>query len=141
MDVQFYEKFEGDEEFAAAIKRAGNVILANDISSVNDPGFHLEQLNQPVSILAQSAAGIRISNFVRDSDGFARSILAYQRHDGQPYFHWVIHAAARYLGAALPTNPTQTSMQLARQPIPLDRQLLLVNFRAPARTFRNIPAY
>jgi len=141
IDVEFYEKFQGDEEFAAALQRAGNVILANDISTVNDPGFHLEQLNQPIAPLAQNAAGIGISNFVRDADGFARSILAYQTHDGKPYFHWAVHAAARYQDAALPATATQSTMQLARQPIPLDGQSLLVNFRGPARTYRNIPAY
>lgn len=141
VDVEFYEKFQGDEELAAALKRAGNVILANDISSINDPGFHLEQLNQPIAPLAQNAAGIGISNFVRDADGFSRSILAYQTHDGKPYFHWVVHAAARFQDAALPTNPTQTSIQLAQRTIPLDGQSLLINFRGPARTYRNIPAY
>lgn len=141
VDVEFYEKFQGDAELAAALQRAGNVILANDISTVNDPGFHLEQLNQPIALLAQNAAGIGISNFVRDADGFARSILAYQTHDGKPYFHWAIHAAARYLDTALPATATQSSLQLGRQPVPLNGQSLLINFRGPARTYRNIPAY
>lgn len=141
VDVEFYEKFQGDEDFAAALKRAGNVILANDISAVNDPGFHLEQLNQPITLLAQNAAGIGLSNFVRDADGFSRSILAYQMHDGEPYFHWVVLAAVRFVGAAPPMKPNRTSLQIADRQIPLNDQSLLINFRGPARTFSNIPAY
>ena len=141
LDVTFYEPFEGDAALAAAIQRAGNVILANHIAVIADPKFRLEQVQMPIAALVKTGAPIGLSNFPADRDGFGRNILAYQSHNDQTYYHWSVIAAANFLRQPLPANPTPTEMQFGARAIPLRDQALLVNFRGPARTFRNVPAY
>lgn len=141
LDIALYEPAQGDETLAAAIKRAGNVILANSITIVSDPLYRLEQMNQPVPPLTESAASLGLSNIPRDADGFVRALLAYQVHSDHVYYHWALHAAARYLGESLPANPTQDSVLLGSRNIPLYDQSLLINYRGPARTFKNVSAY
>ncbi len=141
MDIALYEKAQGDEILAAAIKGAGNVILVNSITIVSDPLYRLEQLNQPVPPLAESAASLGLANTPRDADGFVRATLAYQVHSGQVYYHWAVHAAALYFNQALSARPSQNNVALGSRNVPLYGQLFLINYRGPARTFKNVPAY
>src|SRR5574341_1272199 len=73
LDIALYAPAQGEETLAAAIKRAGNVILANSITIVSDPLYRLEQMNQPVPPLTESAASLGLSNIPRDADGFVRA--------------------------------------------------------------------
>ncbi len=141
LDVVFYEPFDGDAALAASIQRAGNVILANNITVVADPKFRLEQLQLPVDTLVKTGAPIGLSNFPLDRDEYARHILAYQTLNNQLHYHWAILAAARALNQSLPSQPSPSALELGNRAVPLRDQALLIDYRGPARTFRNVPAY
>ncbi len=141
IDVVFYEPFTGDATLARSIERAGNVVLVNNISVVADPQFRLEQVNMPIDALAQTGAPIGLSNFPLDRDEYARRILAYQTLNERLYYHWAVIATARFLNRALPDQPAPNALSLGARGVPLHEQALLVNYRGPARTFLNIPAY
>ncbi|MBI3538386.1 MAG: adenylate/guanylate cyclase domain-containing protein [Chloroflexi bacterium] len=141
IDVIFYEPFDGDAVLAESIQNSKNVILANNIGVVSDPNFRLEQVNMPVDALVKTDAPIGLSNFPSDRDGFGRHILAFQSLNEKLFYHWAVIATAKYLNQNLLERPTSTSIPLTNRAIPLRDQTLLLNYRGPPRTFRNIPAY
>ncbi len=141
LDVLLYEPANGDAELAQAIARAGNVILANNITAVESSRYALESLNEPVPALAQAAHALGLSNIPRDRDGFVRRVLAYQDIHNQVQYHWAIQAAALATQAALPARPEPNGFFLNAQFIPLQTQALVVSFRGPPHTIHNVPAY
>lgn len=141
VDVLFFEPAEGDAILADAIRRAGNVVLANTLTVVADPAYRSEQLNQPVDALARAASAVGLSNFPRDADGYVRRVLAFQEFDGRAHYHWIAQTAALYLGETLPGAPTRDQLNLRTRAIPLQNQSLLVNYRGSARAFQTISAY
>lgn len=140
LDLLLYEAAPGDNVLADALARSGNVILANNIVVVNDPGYHLEQLNQPVDLLMTSAAGTGLANFPRDADGYVRRVLAFQVLNGQRYYHLAVTTAARYLGESLSSQPG-IPVLVGGSAVPLVNQSLLLDFQGPARTYKTISAY
>ncbi|MBI4787158.1 MAG: adenylate/guanylate cyclase domain-containing protein [Chloroflexi bacterium] len=141
LDVSFYESAPGDEALAQAIRKANNVVLVSTIAVVNDRVYNLEQLNQPLPVLSNSAAAIGLSNFPFDRDGFVRRLHAFQVHGGQVYYHWALRVAELVLKQPLPAQPSRDSFAMGDRRIVLDDQSLYINFRGPARTFPVIPAY
>ncbi|MEJ2670784.1 MAG: adenylate/guanylate cyclase domain-containing protein [Deltaproteobacteria bacterium] len=63
---------QGDAEFAAAIRRAGNVILAEDLDTVKDPHFFREILVQPYKLFRGAARALGLAVVTPDSDGVVR---------------------------------------------------------------------
>lgn len=61
-----------DAALAAGIKRAGNVVLAAALTVVREPGFEKEDLNPPIPLVREGAAGFGIANFETDADAFLR---------------------------------------------------------------------
>ena len=141
VDVSFYEQAAGDQALAQAIRKAGNVVLVGSIAVVNDRAYNLEQLNQPLPGLANSAAAMGLSNFPFDADGFVRRLHAYQNHSGQVYYHWALRVAEIALKQPLPVQPSPDGFAIGNRIVVLDDQSLYINYRGPARTFPVIPAY
>jgi adenylate cyclase len=63
---------EDDEAFARALGAAGNVILAAVRTELQQRFITREDLNRPVDVLLDRAAGVGIVNLVRDQDAFVR---------------------------------------------------------------------
>jgi adenylate cyclase len=61
-----------DGHFAAAIQRAGNVILAADLETVKDPHFSRQIQVQPYKALRQAARALGLAVVTPDPDGVVR---------------------------------------------------------------------
>lgn len=148
-DVFWYEPTAeegGDAALAEAIANAGNVILANDINRVEQPGFVLDEYRRPLPELEEAAMFLGLANFQRDAaDGFIRRMPIYliNLNDQQAYFAWSTLTALNYLGAPLPTSIRANSVQLGNVTVPLEGRFYMnVNFRGgPGEVFVQRPAY
>jgi adenylate cyclase len=70
---------EDDDEFAAAIARAGNVVLGADHAVIEDRGYALTQWSEPLGALAGPAAGVGVVRIPFDPDGvIRRALLTYE---------------------------------------------------------------
>jgi len=68
-----------DAEFAAAIARAGNVILGADHAVIEDRGYALTQWSEPIGDLTGGAAGVGVVRIPYDPDGvIRRALLTYE---------------------------------------------------------------
>ena len=61
-----------DAAFAAAIRRAGNVVLAAELSVTSDPRFRQTMVVKPHGPLEAAAAGIGVATIYTDPDIFVR---------------------------------------------------------------------
>lgn len=71
-----------DEEFAAAIARAGNVVLAADEAVIEDPAYAVTQWSEPTAPLARAARAVGAVRIPYDPDGVLRR--ARLEFDGRP---------------------------------------------------------
>ncbi len=133
LTVQF-----GDAALAASIKAAGNVVLNGEIRTEQQAGGLLRVLRQPINILREGAVGFGITNFERDADSAAHSILGWNRANEKVYYSWPIVAAGHYTGQAPEPEPRADEFRLGEQTVPLNQQFLRINFRGPEQT---IPTY
>jgi adenylate cyclase len=70
---------EDDAEFAAAIARAGNVVLGADHAVIEDRGYALTQWSEPNGALASGAAGVGVVRIPFDPDSvIRRALLTYE---------------------------------------------------------------
>jgi len=118
-----------DQELAAAVKQAGNVILASELTEVaSDFGPKLT-MNLPIPLIRDDALGYGPVNLVTDEDGLVRSArpaLSFQDRV-YPSFAYLIYQAA------LP------STRKLDQDVELEPRL--INFRGPPRTYTTVPYY
>ena len=105
-DVSFYDKSpsaDDDAALAAAIKDAGNVVLA--MQGVNETGLgdHVAKyasLQLPIPELRDAAAGLGAVNITQDPDHVVRdSQLVIEGPDGQRFFGLPLAAAMKQLKA------------------------------------------
>jgi adenylate cyclase len=132
MDILFTEPkadAREDGELAAAIKKAGNVVLAAELTEVaSDFGPKLT-MSLPTPLIREGARGSGPVNLVTDADGIVRSArpgLVFQDRL-YPSFAFLIHQAALELSGKRPETP---------DPAPL-----VINFRGPPRTYPIVPYY
>jgi adenylate cyclase len=118
-----------DYELARAIKAAGNVILAAELTEVTSDFGPKMTLNLPIPLIRTQALGYGPVNLVRDADGVVRR--AQPALDFQdmiyPSFAYRIYQAAI---ASAESSGTTT-----------DLEPHLINFRGPARTYPTVPYY
>ncbi|HUE87499.1 MAG TPA: adenylate/guanylate cyclase domain-containing protein [Vicinamibacterales bacterium] len=70
---------EDDDEFAAAIARAGSVVLGADHAVIEDRGYDLAQWSDPIAPLADAAAGVGVVRIPYDPDSvLRRALLTYE---------------------------------------------------------------
>ena len=81
-----------DADFAAAISRAGNVVLAEELDTTNDPHFSREILVQPYKLLRQAARGSGVAAVTPDPDGVVR------------HFHLQVHGLKPLVAVATQTG-------------------------------------
>jgi adenylate cyclase len=110
-----------DADFAAAISRAGNVVLAEELDTVNDPHFSREILVQPYKLLRQAARGSGVAAVTPDPDGVVR------------HFHLQVHGQKTLAAVAAQTfNPAlRLSPDLSG----------LINYAGPPRSLDTVSYY
>jgi adenylate cyclase len=118
-----------DRELAAAIKGAGNVILAAELTEVASDFGAKMTMSLPIPVIRHDALGYGPVNLVIDADGIvrgARPALSFQ-DKLYPSFAYLIHQAM-----LAPTS--KPAMTLGPEP-------RLINFRGPSRTYPIVPYY
>ncbi|RMF70281.1 MAG: adenylate/guanylate cyclase domain-containing protein [Calditrichaeota bacterium] len=144
VDVEFTEPSpepRQDLVLAAAIKRAGNVLLAgklvNEIA-VND--IVNTYLVRPLDLFLEAKASWGIINVDEDPDGFIRRYLLFQKVHGGTYYPLSLLAylmlQSGHDGARRVVLDRDGHFILGNLEIPKkDFNSMLINFRGPARTF------
>lgn len=122
-DIVFAESTtpQEDQEFAAAIKAAGNVVLASTIEVAEGPRFRRQILVQPLPELAAAAGGVGLAMVTPDPDGVVRrfrTTLAGQET--------IAVAAARLFRPEGAISPAQSG---------------LINFVGPSRSLHTVSYY
>ena len=143
-DVAFYDAAQNPEEdraLAAAIKDAGNVLLAMQGSGTAILGDHTERypvLQLPTPVLRAAAAGVGTVNIHPDPDGRVRyAQLRIEGPDGATYYSLPLVAAANKVRADLSSAQRTGDIFTVHAPlgdrvIPMDRRGgMSIYFAAP----------
>src|SRR6185295_13223792 len=119
---------EDDQAFAAAIRRAGNVVLASAMTVIQEQDYVKEDMNAPIPPLRKNAVGYGFANFETDEDAFVRRTELKRRYQDQdaPNFDLEMYRTATKAGV--------TSA-------PIETERFLINFRGGPKTFSTIPYY
>ena len=133
-DVLFAEPAMGDEELAAAIKRAGNVVLA----SAAPDGTVVRPLEQ----LREGARAIGNAGVVPDGDGIVRRLPLVVRDAGELEPALSLAAVAGYLRRPQAIEAVEDGrLYLAGRSIPLeDADNMLINFAGDSFSSPEFPA-
>jgi adenylate cyclase len=118
-----------DHELAAAIKQAGNVVLASELTEVASDFGPKMTMNLPIPLIREDALGYGPVNLVTDEDGLVRSArpaLSFQDRV-YPSFAYLIYQAA--------------SASTKKLDIAVDLEPRWINFRGPPRTYTTVPYY
>jgi serine phosphatase RsbU (regulator of sigma subunit)/CHASE2 domain-containing sensor protein len=138
-DLFFNEPSSSDDEFAKAVKQAGNVYLSYifKIEHRVKAGMTSSSgiIGDNVPVILEAAKGTGHINVIPDIDGKYRRVPAYVEYEGTRYPYVTFKVACDLLGIAesdirfLPGS----SIEIARGPrIPLDENsLFLVNYTGP----------
>jgi adenylate cyclase len=133
-DVAFYDAAqnpEDDRALAAAIKDAGNVLLAMQGSGKVTLGDHTERypvVQLPIPVLRTAAAGVGTVNIHPDPDGRVRyAQLRIEGPDGVTYYSLPLVAAASKVRADLTSAQRTGDIFIVHAPlgdrvIPIDRR-------------------
>ncbi|HJW49138.1 MAG TPA: adenylate/guanylate cyclase domain-containing protein [Candidatus Limnocylindria bacterium] len=129
MDISFYDRSpspEDDALLAAAIKDAGNVLLAMQGAGdavLTDHSRKFAVLQVPIAQLSAAAAGLGSVNVIADPDGRVRDAqMRIEGPDGTTYYALPLLAAARQVRADL-TKATITGDRLVI-PAPLGERVM-----------------
>jgi adenylate cyclase len=133
-DVAFYDPAqnpEDDRALAAAIRDAGNVLLAMQGAGTATLGDHVERypiIQLPIPVLRDAAAGLAAVNIFPDPDGRVRySQLVIEGPDGTTYYSLPLVTAARKVRADLST--TRRTGDIFTVPAPLGDRVMPIDRR------------
>jgi class 3 adenylate cyclase/CHASE2 domain-containing sensor protein len=133
-DIAFYEPAvnpEEDRSLAAAIRDAGNVLLAMQGSGTATLGDHVERypiVQLPIPVLREAAAGVATVNIHPDPDGRVRyTQLLIEGPDGTTYYSLPLVTAARKVRADL--SKAQRTADIFTIPAPLGDRLMPIDRR------------
>lgn len=129
-DILFTEpKADGREDRAlgAAIKRAGNVVLAAEYTEVASDFGPRASLNLPIPVIRDGALGYGPANLMRDKDSVVR-----RAQPAREFQERIYPSFAQQLSGAAGGDRGPNTASLAP---------VLINFRGPARTYPTIPYY
>ncbi|MGQ0809635.1 MAG: CHASE2 domain-containing protein [Nitrospiraceae bacterium] len=119
---------EDDRVFAEAVGRGGKVVVAAALTTIHETTYTKEDLNAPITLIRERAAGVGFANFVLDDDAFVRSAAISRRFQGQeaPSLALALARVSHKDGFVAPAS-------LA---VPF-----LINYRGGPRTFHTVPYY
>lgn len=136
LDIEFFEPDnlhpEHDAQLAAAARRAGNVLLAADLSEYKRQAG--ARYLEPIELLRQSGNSWALINVPEDLDGFNRRYFLFRRYQEQMYVPFAI-AVYRLMHDQAGLRATNGTVRLGSLKIPNLYNTFLVNFRGPAGTF------
>lgn len=119
-----------DQALGAAVKRAGNVVLAAALTHTRVPGVGVkDDLNPPLEVIREGAAGVGFANFTQESDAFIRSASLSQEYQDRRLEGLDFHLYQLGVKAGIPARSLPS------------REGFLINFRGGPQTFRTIPYY
>jgi adenylate cyclase len=119
-----------DRAFAAAIARAGNVVLAAAPTEAQSDVAATQSLNAALPVLRAGAAAVGVVNYVFDVDSnVRRSDLTEFRFGGEAFHSFVWHLYQLGARAGIPARPLPATGSF------------LINYRGGARTFPQVPYY
>jgi adenylate cyclase len=131
MDILFSEPSargpEDDAALAAAVRRAGNVVLAAARTVVQDPYYAKTDLNPPIEPIRDGAAGIGLVNYSIDPDAAVRmaDLKPAATENELPDFDLLLARLAGEKGAGVVSKGLPTSFY--------------INYRGGPRTFATVP--
>jgi adenylate cyclase len=128
-DILFSETSPDDAELAAAIKKAGNVILP--YAANTEPGQTGEQtIIGPLEIFDESALATGHAHMVPDDDGVVRSLPLLIPRGGQYESSLALTTVAKYLRRpqVFDSSPDKNHVTLAGRDIPLHGYNMLINY-------------
>jgi len=133
-DIAFYDAAQNPEEdraLAAAIRDAGNVILAMQGTGAATIGDHVERYPSvllPIPVLRDAAAGLAAVNIHPDPDGRVRySQLLIEGPDGTTYYSLPLVTAAKKVRADL--SKAQRAADVFTVPAPLADRVMPIDRR------------
>ncbi len=131
-DIAFPEPSAGgpedDRTFAEAIERGGNVVLAAALTAIEEAAYRKEDINPPIPVLREKAAGFGLVNFLVDDDAFVRAAEIDHSYQGQ-----------RFPSFALALAHVAAKVGVQRAPTPGHE--VLINFRGGPKSYPTIPYY
>lgn len=146
VDVEFTEPSRRDPQqdiiLAAAIRRAGNVLLSGKlVIEVTRNDIQNSYILPPIRLLLEAGAQWGLVNVDEDGDGFIRRYLLFQMHNNRAYLPLALQAYKMlYLGSNGSSNiriDADGMFVLGAKRIPkVDFNSMLVNFRGPAKSFK-----
>jgi adenylate cyclase len=145
-DMVFSESTKGDPKqdavFAAACKKAGNVVFGIRYSDIIDPRFKSRKLETLIPGLADAASDSGVVHALLDADNFMRQVPMTDAIDlERPNLDLAVYRQLVF-GARQPfmMMEDRSSIQLGDNRIPLERgHVLQVNFAGGAKSFPTIP--
>ena len=140
-DVLFAEATPDDEQLAASIKNAGNVILPVVYSYSDHSFMEADTVDgaggfiRPLSLFEEEAAALGHANVLPDNDGVVRRLPLYidDGYNAEPAL--ALTAIAEYLrrSSDIEALPENNSLLLAGRSIPLDSSAgMIINYIAGA---------
>ena len=131
-----------DIQFAEAVKRAGNVILAANFQNVDHQAMYkVRQLpfKKPIEILDQAALDIGVVHPHLDMDNVVRNFQLIYKSGNELYPSLALQTA-HYLGRRTPVSVIKDNLLVMGQyHIPQHNAKLLINYLGPTKTFPTIP--
>jgi adenylate cyclase len=128
-DILFSETSPDDEELAAAIKRAGNVILPYAGTTESRQTGEVEIIG-PLKLFEESALGTGHAYMVPDDDGVVRRLPLLIPHGDQYEASLALTAVTKYLRRpqVLDSRPDEKHVTTAGREIPLQDYGMLINY-------------
>jgi adenylate cyclase len=116
-----------DGVLAAAVARAGNVVLGAAFTDVRGLGFAKQDLNPPIRPVRDGAAGWGIVGFEIDPDAFIRRARLAYPFQGRSVDAFNLPLYRLAAAAGIPAAPLPAAAEL------------IINFRGGPRTFLRVP--
>jgi adenylate cyclase len=143
-DLLFIEPAEGDDEFAAAMRDAGNVVLSvageNAIPPEDEGPLVFGQVLEPTDELGRQAAALGHVNFPADGDGTVRRVpVAIQTTDEETHPALSLAGLLAIFGQPTPDLSGSGNVDAAEREIPVDdRKRMQINYGGEPERFETI---
>lgn len=119
---------EDDHALAEALTRSGNVVLAAAVTEVHGTGYSKTDLNPPLAMFRQEAAGFGYANFDPDDDAVIRRVEVSRLYGGR---EWLSLSLKLY----------ELAVQRGISAAPLSSKRFLINYRGGPKSFPMVPYY
>jgi len=143
LDIEFaepdYSNSRADTALAAAIMRAGNVIVSGKLAAeYTSNDIYNSYLVPPIRLLLVAGAKWGLINVIEDADGFIRRYLLFEKREDKVYYplgiQAFLHLRSRSNKKVIIENDGYFVAGNRRVP-KKDFNSMLINYRGPAKSF------